>query len=383
MKTRTLVFFFIYVSALCIFTAHLLIVKKTVYGDGRYYFVYLPSILLEHTLNFSHAFHLIGADFFLTPLKYPANIYPIGPAVFWVIPYLTANILLLPFSRADGYNVFYQLLIGVWDVSFTCIGLYFLYRSLSKFFSESDALKTVLAVFFGTNLLFYGAVDTVNSHSISFFLSSLFVYLFLQPEKIKQAVLLGMTLGLSILVRSQDGLLILFPFTSLFIKQKQFLLNSIIILLTACIVFSPQMLLWHIQWGNWFQNPYLRVQTFYFFSPHILGVLFNRTDGLFLWTPLYLISFIGLLFYTYKNRVLGIPLVLFFILQVYVVSSWSIWWQGSSYSGRMLISSLPMLSFGLAHLMSSPFFQKITVKLVFALCFLNPLLIIFFLRFVK
>ena len=73
-----------------------------------------------------------------------------------------------------------------------------------------------------------------------------------------------------------------------------------------------------------------------------------------------------------------------FALEVAIVGSWSTWWQGASYSGRMLVSSLPVLAFALAalytklahlHLRSN----QIILTIIGPLTIINILLIIRFL----
>lgn len=87
---------------------------------------------------------------------------------------------------------------------------------------------------------------------------------------------------------------------------------------------------------------------FNFFQPHLLGVLFGKSSGLYLWTPITLLGTVGLVTGEHKRIPLRLWMTGVFLLELYFVSSWSTWWQGASYSGRMFVSSLPMLAFGIA-----------------------------------
>src|SRR6185295_7256957 len=143
-------FIFLYLAAIFIFITHLLITKTAVYGDGRYYYSYLPSIILDQSLNFNKAFaHLGISDTF--------NIYPIGPAIFWSIPFTLINIISIPFNQASGYGAFYDIGIGIWDITLVFIGILLLRKALLRFFDEKVSDITVLTIFTSTNLLFYGA----------------------------------------------------------------------------------------------------------------------------------------------------------------------------------------------------------------------------------
>lgn len=361
--------------AVIIFTFHFIIVGKGVYGDGRYYYSYLPTLIIDHNFDFKNSFKYFGIDYFLTPTGKPANIYPIGPAIFWAIPFTLVHLTLIPFGLNDGFNNFYQFSIGIWNITLVFVGLYFLYKTLAKFFSKKIPLITISTIFLSTNLLFYGALDVINSHSASFFVSSLFLYFWLN-KKIK---LSGALLGLLVLIRPQDALFAILPLSTFLIERKVYILKFLIIIITCLIVFLPQLLIWKILWGTWLKNPYLDVETFNLTSPNILGVLFNSNSGLILWTPIILICFLGLIKFAQKNKALGMPFIILLLTQIYIVSSWSIWWQGASYSGRMFVSSLPILSIGLSFLYSQKSFTKYNLLITFFFSVLNITLIIFFL----
>lgn len=378
LNTRTILIS-LYIFAILVFISHFLIVGNSVYGDGKYYYSYLTTIIINNSLNFDESFRNLEIISFMTPLNYPANIYPIGPAIVWIIPFVSAHLLAIPFGINDGYNIIYQLFIGIWNISLVFIGLYLLYKSLITFFSKSNALLTIVTLFLSTNLLFYGAIDVINSHSSSFFAASSFLYLWLKNKNTKQIIILGLLLGLLALTRPQDTFFIIFPLSALIYYKRSFFLKFILIILIFTITLIPQFLLWKILWGSWYINPYLRVETFNFKSPNIIGVLFNSGNGLFLWTPITIICLIGILKFIRKHRNIGISFLALFLGELYIISSWSIWWQGTSYSGRMFISSLPILSFGLANFFSfiKSTKHKLSISLLFSL--LNIILIIYFL----
>lgn len=375
-KIDTKTFFIsLYVFAILVFIAHFIIVVKGVYGDARYYYSYLTSIVIDHNLDFKSSFKYFGIDYFLTPTGKAANIYPIGPAIFWAFPFILAHLFLMPFGLNDGFNNFYQFFIGIWNITLVFIGLYFLKKTLTKFFSKKISRITIAAMFLSTNLLFYGAIDVINSHSASFFAASLFVYFWLN-KKIKLSAVL---LGLLALIRPQDALFAILPLSSLILEKRSYLKNFLVLMFGALIVFIPQLLIWKILWGTWYKSPYLEVEGFNFTSPQIFGVLFSGNSGLILWTPIILICFLGLIGVAQKNKVLGVPFILLVLAQIYTVSSWSIWWQGASYSGRMFVSSLPILSIGLGYFYSQKFFVKYYLFITFFFSVLNMFLIIFFL----
>jgi len=369
------IFISLYIFAIVVFIAHFILVGKAVYGDARYYYSYLASLIIDHNLEFKNAFKYFGIEYFKTPLGNPANIYPIGPAIVWFLPFISVHLLLFPFNLNDGYNNIYQFIIGIWNITLVFIGLYFLKKSLTKLFSEKIAYLTIFTIFLTTNLLFYGAVDVINSHSVSFFASSLFLYFWLN-KKIKLSAAM---LGLLVLIRPQDALFAILPLSSLIIEKRTYIAKFLTITVISLFVFLPQLFIWKLLWGTWYVNPYLRVESFNLKSPQILGVLFNGGDGLFLWTPIIMLCLIGLIQFTIKNKKIGIVFLMIFLGELYVVSSWSIWWQGASYSGRMFVSSLPLLSFGLAFIYDQKQLSKYKIIISLLFSVLNILLIILFL----
>lgn len=383
-KHQRIAFLVTYLSAIVIFSLHFFVAKGAVYGDGRYYYVYLPSILLEHTINLTHAFSIIKSGYVLTAKHIPENMYDIGAPLFWSIPFLLTHFFISFFVKANGYQLTYQFIIGIWNISAVFTGLYCLFLTLRKFFSEKVSLLTVIILFLSTNLLFYGAVDVLNSHSTSFFASSLFLYFLFKKITVKNSIMMGVFLGLLNLTRSQEILFFIFPIFLLIRNPRQYYPHFIIVTLSAILTFSPQLVIWYLMSGSWLGNPYFHAgTTFYLSHPQILGVLFNKSDGLFLWTPSIIIAVTGLIYFAKNNRKTGIPMVLLFSAEFYTIASWSTWWEGSSYSARMLVSGLPFLAFGFAYLLSQERWYKLTLSISSFLCILNPMLIVVFLRFVK
>lgn len=370
------IFILLYFSSIIIFLAHLLLTKTAVYGDGRFYYSYLPTYLLDQTLNFTKAYKYLDITYFSSIIG-PANIYPIGTAIIWTIPFVVANTILIFFDGATGYGQIYEIFIGIWNITLVFIGLIFLRRSLLRFFSEDISNITCIALFTTTNLLFYGAIDVINSHSASFFLASVFLYLFTDKKGVANSVKIGVVIGFLGLVRSQDYLFLLLPALEV-LKNRKYILNFFIIVLASAIFSIPQFFLWNVYFGDFLTNPYLKVQTFDFLNPHILGVFFNKDSGV-IWTPIIFVSLVGLVNYFRKNSYMASYSLILIFAEIYTIASWYYWWQGASYSARMLVSSLPFLAIGLANFLEFKQITKIKVLLVIFFSIFNAFGIILFL----
>ncbi len=352
---------FVYLTG---FLAHAAIVGKTVYGDGAYYYSWLRSIAIDHDLDFRNDYRLFEITQKTTQVGLIGNIYPIGPALFWW-PLFTAIDVVV---RGRGISMPYQIGIGIGGVWYALFGLLLLFGILRKFASEKISLTSLLAVAFATNLWFYGSLDTVNSHALSFALATVFLSLWVSSKR--NHLVTGAVLGCMALVRPQDALygLLLVPGATF----RSLALNGLGFLGT----FSLQMIAWQLVYGKFWANPYLdRGYGFDFLHPKILQTLFSPNNGLFLWTPVTLLGFIGLFLRDFPKPQYRPFLIAIVILQIYLVASWTTWWQGASYSGRMFVSILPVLAIGLTHF----FRQTKRLNVVVPLSIVNGILILVYL----
>lgn len=338
----THIFIGISIIYLLAYAAHAMFLGQTVYGDGMYYFSWLRSLVLDMDIDFTNEYAHFGISQLTTPRGLPRNIYAIGPALLWSPGYLWIHSLV----KQDGYTFLYQFATGLMSVGYALTGLMLLYRVLRNFFTETASIATILTVALATNLLFYGAVDTVNSHALSFFAASLFLTALLDTSVRARFMLLGISLGLLTIVRIQNAVfgLALLPM----ILDRRIIHTLIAFVGLVAIQFT----FWGVLYGRFGTIPYLTLGLG-FSQPQIGAVLFSSQSGLIRWTPIVGLSIIGLLTRRVIPHVFHMVLVGVFVMQLLIVSSWEIWWQGASYSGRMFVSSLPILALGLAAVLQS------------------------------
>ncbi len=352
------------------FFAHALYLKQTVYGDGRFYYAWMRSVIVDHDIDFRNEYRYLDAEQPSAPSGLPGNKYAIGPALFWTPAFLTVH----SFLHDSGYELPYQLAVGWTSVSLAIVGLLLLWNLLKKSFDDPTAIYAVAGVALATSLLFYGSLDVVNTHALTFFMA--IVYLTLLFEKEQRWLLIGLSLGILGTIRLQDSLYGILALPFLVTGSR---IKSGMTFLFGCIIgFLPQMLAWQALYGQFWVSPYLLgTERFFFTQPHMVEVLFSPNNGLFLWTPLTLVGFLGL-FLNRKSYIINPKLMILVIcLQIYLVGSWIIWWQGASYSGRMFVSMLPLFAFGIATMLKK---YKSSKYMVFLLVPLNVLLLFFFLK---
>lgn len=292
--------------------------------------------------------------------------YPVGVAFLLMPFYILGHILTMICGlETTGWSFFYQYSAFYGGIVYFLLGILFLKKLLSKYFSSLTTFFTLCAIILGTNLLNYALYENIFSHVYSFFLITALMYftpIWLMDMSVKKSICLGLTLGLIVLVRQTNAICLFFPLlhgiNSLSQVKKRIKLfrgswyELIIILLVILIVLLPQFLYWKYAAGSFFYYSYGE-EGFLFFQPKLFKVLFSTSKGLFFWSPLLIIAFIGLFLLRGKARKYLLPCLLIFVLQVYLVSSWWNWEYGWSYGHRAFTDYLGIFAIGLAAFYSS------------------------------
>jgi len=340
MKKKYIFFFFLaFLLAVVVFLAHWWVVGSAVWGDGRFYYAYVRSLVIDGDLNFTNEMRYFGEPVVLTKTGMAANKYAVGPAIFWLPGFLLAHLI----ARGDGYSYLYQVFVGLSSVFWGMLGLWFCWRTACFYFSEENSLWATLSIWLATNLFFYTAVDPINSHPVSFFVASLLVFLVF-GKKLGKVGVLGILGGVLGMIRMQDLIFIL-PIGIYLLKKKIDFINFINFIIFIILGFLPQVLIWKYLYGE-ITNPYLAGgERFYWLNPQILNVLFSQKNGLFYYSPILILGLLGILGRLGKWWAKAGAFL--FLIQTYVVGSWHGWWGGQAYGGRMFISLMPFFILGM------------------------------------
>lgn len=388
-----------------LFIARFKIVGQAVYGDGIYYWAYTRSIVIDKNLNFqnegAHAYgpetnNRRATESSGTEKTDLANdkYYPLGPSILWIPVFALLHGIITIFNSLgsqlldNGYADIYQITVGLTNVGFVVLGLFLLSRILRQFYSPFVAGTASLLTLFGTNLLYYGSLDVINSHPASFLLCSIFTCLFvLYKEKMstRHWFGLGILLGVMSLVRLQDSLFLLMPLAFFMNKIKNtktktaFLTRVFGLLLGAFIGFLPQLLASKALYGTFFLIPYtLGGGQFPSGENKILQLFIDHQKGLLFYSPLFIAGLVGLLLLKGKVASLKLPFLVVIITVFILVGSWSGWSQGEAFGMRMFISLLPLIAFGIAEVTKRLLlrFSKTTIILIGMLFILQNLVMI-------
>jgi len=395
-KKYTLLFIF----ASIIFLGHFLFSGQAIYGDGIDYWAYLPSIYFDHDIDFQNEYrHVYNPENnnSYNPEKAPEiqktrytsigktdNPHPPGTAIVWFPAFVSADAISAIFNfPRTGYANTYQIIVGLWSILLTTFALYLNKQIVYKLIKDRKiALIATLGIFFATPLLYYGSYDILNSHFVSFFFSSLTLYLILvKPIDLKSALLIGISIGLATLVRIQETLLLI-PTFIYFYLHKDLRVKLPVIFFIWLILTLPLGFLWLYLYG------YPLPETYTAFGKNEwlkFGSLFHFTNGLFFRTPIILLSLFGLKQLIQKEKLVLWVFATFFILQ-YILITFQGGWEAAAYGGRMYISTLPLFTILLAFalkLIKQKWSMKLATSIVILFSIVNMLSIASFVLFEK
>lgn len=277
--------------------------------------------------------------------------------------FFTAHLLAPVFGEArDGFSAIYQFFLAMSALFYVIIGLIFLRRILLKYFSPVTTAVTLIMIGLGTNLFFYTAHEGTMSHSYSFALITIFLYLVIrwyETPRTKTALWIGLLYGLIVLVRPSNiiaGTLLLFwgvdGWKSLQ-HRARFLAKRypqlILMVLMFLIPWIPQLIYWKAITGSFLFNSYgPSGSTFYFGSPHIFQLLFSFRKGWYIYTPVMLVATVGIWFLGRQCKAGVWPVSLYLVLQIYLLASWWSWWTGGSFGLRSFIDLYGIMALPLA-----------------------------------
>lgn len=304
-------------------------------------------------------------------------------------PFFFLACLITPLTRypADGFSYPYQLAVFLSAQVYMGAGLIFLRKLLLKFVNEKISCLAILLLVFGTNYFHNSTYLVTMPHSYLFTLVVILLWALMKWEeknKWKYAMIIGISGGFITLIRPTEMIIFLLPllwgvfnkrtFTGrmklLYAHKKQVL----ILVVSALIVQLPQMIYWKTLTGSWIFYSYSDREVFLFSSPFLAEVLFGFRKGWLVYTPLMIFSLIGFIFLYKRRKELFWPVLLYIVLNIYLISSWSTWWYGSGdFSQRAMVSSYAVLIIPLALLLDDMMKRKIKYLILSVLVFIVAL----------
>lgn len=369
--------------------------------DNFGYYLYLPAKFIYNdpglkdpsfAIEMMQKYDLSATFYQVVPVENGNNIikYSSGLAVvyspFFFIAHVFTKVTSFP---SDGFSYPYQLAIFISSLLFVIIGLLYLRKVLLHFFNEKTAAYTFIILILGTNLF---SIFTYHT-SIHLYLFAIYAALLWKtiqwhndPTNYR-AIAIGFLCGLLTLIRPTEAISVLIPllwgvYDFRTLRKKWILIithywHIIFAVLAGVIMVMPQLLYWKSQTGQWLFYSYVNAgEGFDFLTPYIWQVLFSFRKGWLIYTPIMIFAIIGFKYLYQNHRKAFYPILVFSIINLYIVSSWTCWWYAGSFSQRALTQSYAVLAIPLAAFLHYVFSKTSRIKysalgIIAILVFLN------------
>jgi hypothetical protein len=331
-------------------------------SDGRFYYAYLPSVVIDGDLDFTNQItEHWGPDFRPELLERQTdnglvqNKYPIGLALTLSPAFLLAHLVALGsmgIVTANGYSWPYQLAclalieLLVWRTLVRTDRL--LRRQLNV--PAGPALLGLIVLAIGTPYFYYASREPFMVHAASAFWCTEIVFIAAAASRgpawfWPRLALCG---AMAVVCRPTNVYLIPVAIAGVaHLIGGAGLRRSTIYLPLALLGLVPlglQLMTWRLLDGHWVYYSY-GGESFNWTHPALAQTLFSSRHGLFFWSPVLLIAVGGLLWRT-RDTVVRCWL-LGGVLLWYANSAWHCWWFGDAFGARAFLELSGLFGIGL------------------------------------
>lgn len=343
------------------------------WSDKAGYYVYLPMIF-NYSFDARNCPDSIvqktGRGFKITEDYKIVTKYTYGVALMQLPVYLTGELIMkIQGVESTGFNPISHSMINIAAVIYLLIGIYFLFGSLILLsINRFISIFTVFVILFGTNLFYYSIDETGMSHVYSFALFSVLLNKFVVPlisGKPKGSfILISIISAIVILIRPTNAIFI--AGALLLLPKKEFFKYSFSVGIMFFLLVIPQLIYWQYAFDGFTMFSY-KGEGFNFLNPQILTSLLAPNNGLFLYTPLFVLILISIL-YSIKQQSLkkyGRFSVIILLIITYVFSSWWLPGFGCSFGGRNYVEYLSLFSIPLAFYSQNMLSKNTSIKMAY------------------
>lgn len=320
-----------------------------VQGDGDFYYAFLTQIFnLEQTAS-PTGFMQSGCAYFNAPFYLAACAIEQIFNKFWNFDGITLRTISI--NIASNFYMLISIILVI---------------KILKTFNFKYFILPVLSVLFSTSAFVSAVVMPSYTHTCDIFITTLFVYLFLKNEGYLpyRAIYLGFLQVIAILVRYFNFLFMAPVLIYYFVKKDYSKIGYFLLGFISIIGILP--LLFYIYNGSLFSAfggvkdlEQLVSQRTALFPKYFFKVLLHPLHGLFIWSPILIMSFMGLFMMPKAKERYGYILLGIWLLLTMMNSFSPTWYAGWSFSNRYMTGIFPIYVIGLAS-----FFEKCSSKLV-------------------
>jgi hypothetical protein len=332
-------------------------------GDSSSYFAYLRSASFDFDLDFRNEWQEFrGED--QPGRDRRRNVFSVGPAVLWSPFYLAAHVYVYldrvlgrGLYEMDGFSLPYRRATALGTVTVVILGCWLLFSTIARTRGRALATLAVLGSFLASPALYYTFYVPAMSHGVASGLAAAFLWAWDKNRReptFRSWTILGIILGLLAACRWQAsvyGILVVFLAAEALIERKVKIRWLVASAGAAALAFSPQMIVWKVEFGRWLVLPqgrgFLDLS-----SPHWLDTLVSADHGFFNWTPLMFVGFLGLVLGIRDSPMLHGGGLLILGLTAWVNGSVPAfdWAAGDAFGARRFSEVVPLMAVGLAFL---------------------------------
>lgn len=349
--------------------------------DVYAYYAYLPATFIYHDLklDFVENSHHNGQFILWPKITEDGNkifTSSMGMAFLYLPFFLPAHVYAAATDFApNGYSEPYKFALMFSSVFFLIIGLIYLRKLLRKYFSDLVTAVVIIVIPLSTNMLWYTVVESAMTHVYNFSLITIFLYQtdrWHEKIEFKRSIYIGLLAGLIVLIRPTNILVLLLFFfwdvkslseagqrVMLFLNKWHLVLLMIVAFL---LVWTPQFLYWKMQTGHFMYYSYPDDQGFFFTNPQIWNTLFSWRKGWFIYTPVMIFAVAGIALLRKNYPKMFIPLLIYTLATIYLISSWWDWWYGGGFGLRAYIDMYGVFAIPMAAALTWIMNRKKVVK---------------------
>lgn len=324
--------------------------------------MYLPSGFIYDDYTKLEWVDSIEAQYKLTGGKlYQSNIHSngnyvnkyLGGIALLQMPWFAVGHLIAKNTSypADGFSPPYQYSLAIGVLIYFVLALFLLRNILLRYYDDLSVSIALLLLCLATNLIQYVAIEAGQSHAYIFPLYVLILYFTIkwhENPKIKWSVLIGLTIGIATICRPTELVMLFIPLLWnthnkdakkqkwAKVKANKKLIFTIVI--SAFIGMLPQLIYWKMTSGSFVYD----VGSSWRFITPFFQVLFGFTNGWFIYTPVTILFIIGLFFI--KSQPFKKSVIVFCLLNIWIIIAWADWKYGGTYSTRALVQSYPIFA---------------------------------------
>jgi len=363
--------------------------KNIISSDNFGYYLYLPANFIYDDPGLKGDWYkTINEKYKNTPTLYQLMKSPkggiidrffYGMSLIWSPAFFTGHTIAKNYGfEADGFSKPYQWALIIYGALFAILGVFISRKILLYFFSDTITAVTLLLMFIGTNIFFFSTIGNDIPHVYLYTLYALIIWFTIkwhEHYKLSYAIGLGIVAGITMSVRQSEMIAAIIPvlwgvtnYKTLVEKMNAWWKHRwqvITIAVLAILMVIPQLIYWRLFAGEYFINVYNDAgSTLNLSNPRFAYVLFGFRKGWFIYSPLSLLSFIGLIYCWKHHRTFFWPTILYLAVNIYLIASFT---SLVSYGWRAFIQSYAVLLLPLGCFTAAVFQQKKFIRIIIGL----------------